>query len=157
MVVCVRPRDDTKHRTTISWTDDVPHFHNLLIFCDTRTRNLAFVPFDDEAKQWAQTIPFERILLPSGGAEPHRFVHESSFPFLPLLWFHVFLADRKADLVEMLMHHPEKHDGTAFFELHLVDDMVPNKEPKDCLAAFNQERYEFAQHHMEPYQPIPGQ
>ena len=55
------------------------------------------------------------------------------------------------------MHKPDKHDGTAFFELQLVDDMVPNREPKDSLAAFNQERYEFARQYLQKYIPVPVQ
>ena len=42
--------------------------------------NLVFVPFDEEAKHWAETIPFSRIL--TGQDAAGRFVHESSFPFL---------------------------------------------------------------------------
>ena len=57
-------------------------------------------------------------------------------------------------MMESLMMEPQKNDGTAYFELHLVDDMVPMKEPEESLAAFNRERYTFASSHLSQYQPI---
>ena len=114
------------------------------------------IPFDQQAAQWAEALPLERLIPRNGnaGMTITKHVHKHDFPFLPLLWFHVALTRKDKDIMASLSRPIQDVGGTAFFEMHLVDALVRASDNMDYMLEFSEERINFARKHMARYSAL---
>ena len=141
---CARDAD-TNHNSA-AW------FHNLVMIEQDNT--IVCIPFDEQAKAWADELPLERIVRPEAKMD-RKIVHRPDYPFLPILWFHVAIQQRKeAQVAKSLEGDIGDVGGVAFFELHMVDALVKQTETMAYLVQFADERTEFAHQHMGRYQVL---
>jgi hypothetical protein len=140
------PKPRTKICIAEVWDDDgsegaAANFHVVLFVCDVGVRqpHVVALPFSTKAAHLLQGVDIGAVFsLGPGTAAIH--VQQGENPYLSLLWLHVALLQKgnNIPIAQNLTEPLVDERGTALFELHLIDYLVPPCDPGEVWSKYVQ-------------------